>query len=133
VYKDGVEVYNTSSSGAAGVRESSSPDSATGASATGADGAASCRCVVGDKLSCAVQLNDDKQFTVTFTNNDHKVLQHLTTTTTTNVFNGEWVSPHKHIIGHFGDESFQSITDSGLLHLHEADEAAVDWLTTYGS
>ena len=23
--------------------------------------------------------------------------------------------------------------DGGLLHLHEADEAAVDWLTTYGS
>ena len=23
--------------------------------------------------------------------------------------------------------------DSGLLRLHEADEAAVDWLTTYGS
>ena len=23
--------------------------------------------------------------------------------------------------------------DNGLLHLHEADEAAVDWLTTYGS
>ena len=24
-------------------------------------------------------------------------------------------------------------SDGGLLHLHEADEAAVDWLTTYGS
>jgi len=23
--------------------------------------------------------------------------------------------------------------DDSLLHLHEADEAAVDWLTTYGS
>jgi len=23
--------------------------------------------------------------------------------------------------------------DGGLLRLHEADEAAVDWLTTYGS
>jgi len=24
-------------------------------------------------------------------------------------------------------------SDGGLLRLHEADEAAVDWLTTYGS
>ena len=26
-----------------------------------------------------------------------------------------------------------TLFDGGLLHLHEADEAAVDWLTTYGS
>jgi len=64
VYKDGVEVYNTSSS-----------SSAAGAAAGAADDAVmEASCVVGDKFSCGVVLNDDeKQLRIYFSKNNHKV------------------------------------------------------------
>jgi len=37
------------------------------------------------------------------------------------------------IFGSFTDVDHHIKFDDGLLRLHEADEAAVDWLTTYGS
>ena len=53
VYKDGVEVYNTSSSSSA----------------------AAASCVVGDKLTCGLAFDDDdKRLTVYFNKNNQKVL-----------------------------------------------------------
>ena len=65
VYKDGVEVYNMSSSSSS---SSSSSVAAAGVSVLEVS------CVVGDKLSCGVVVDDDKQLTVYFIKNNIKVL-----------------------------------------------------------
>ena len=59
MYKDGVEVYNTSSS--------------SSAAAAASDAVPTASCVVGDKLSCGVTFDNDKQLTVYFIKNNHKV------------------------------------------------------------
>ena len=55
---------------------------------------------------------------------------------TTNYVTGE-IQTMSHIvwISVTMDKNFCPLTkfDGGLLRLHEVDEAAVDWLTTYGS
>jgi len=59
-----VEVYNTSSSSSA----------AAAAAAAASDAVPTASCVVGDKLSCGVTFDNDKQLTVYFIKNNHKVL-----------------------------------------------------------
>ena len=58
MYKDGVEVYNMSSS----------------SSSAASDAVLEASCVVGDKLSCGLTFDNDKQLTVYFSKNNYKVL-----------------------------------------------------------
>jgi len=58
------------------------------------------------------------------------VKYHLARQTGSIGINGHWSSLQRH---HIVDSCPLTKFDGGLLHLHEADEAAVDWLTTYGS